>query len=125
MIHEFKQIIENACNIDTIMSVSTLPAGGRITNVEMFQQTWPSTALGFPGCGGDAMTTAFTTVVHVSHNGAIGVSSIDGTEVKVNEYYVVFFDGRCAYTIFQPTERFHSDLIKHQMADCEKAKTLY
>ena len=125
MINEFKQIIENACNIETILTATVLPAGGRISSVEMFQQTWPSTALGFPGCGGDAMTTAFTTVVHIQHYGAVGISSVDGTEVKVDEYYVVFVDGRCAYTIFEPTERFFADLAKHQMADCEKAKTLY
>ena len=29
----------------------------------LFEQMWPSTALGFPGCGGSAMTRAWTFVL--------------------------------------------------------------
>ena len=32
----------------------------------VFPQTWSSTALGFDGCGGQAITEAYTTIVEMS-----------------------------------------------------------
>ena len=49
--------------------------------IHHFIQTWPSTALGFGGMGGSAMTSAYTTVVICKNNAAI------------------YFDGRLAYVI--------------------------
>lgn len=124
MIDEFKQLIENACSIEMKLA-NSVQQGISINSIEIFQQTWPSTALGFPGCGGDAMTTAFTTVIHMHKDKGVKCKKDDGEEIILTEYYLVFFGSRYAYCVYSPTERFYSDLIKHQMADCEKAKTLY
>ena len=124
MIDEFKQLIENACSIEMQLT-NSVQQGISIDSIEIFQQTWPSTALGFPGCGGDAMTTAFTTVIHMHNDKGVKCKKDNGEEISITEYYLVFFGSRCAYSVYSPTECFYSDLIKHQMADCEKAKTLY
>lgn len=50
-------------------------------DITMFSQMWGSTALGFGGMGGAAMTEAYTVVITSQNNAA------------------VFFDGRHAYTL--------------------------
>ena len=65
----------------------------------MFDQTWGSTALGFGGMGGSAMTTA-TTYVFVPE--------------KYETAYV-YFGGRFAYQC-DINDRFREDLRKHKMA---------
>ena len=72
--------------------------------VVMFLQTWGSTALGFGGIGGAAMTSAYTVVVL----GPAGDA-------------VVYFAGRLAYKIERPTEKFHADLSARNMAECGKS----
>lgn len=67
--------------------------------VEVFPQTWGSTALGFGGIGGQAMTSAYTTVVSDYHEG----------------WYGVFFGERLAYLIRNPNRMFFDDLCKRQM----------
>lgn len=62
--------------------------------VEVFSQTWGSTALGFGGIGGAAMTQAYTTL-------------IVGPENTV----LIYFAGVYAYTI--PQEKYH--LFKDHM----------
>jgi hypothetical protein len=76
--------------------------------VVMFPQTWGSTALGYGGIGGSAMTTAYTVVV--SYNG----------------YYCVYFgsSGRLAYTVDRirngsdGCQRFIEDMYQQNVADC-------
>ena len=66
----------------------------------MFPQTWGSTALGFGGIGGQAMTSAYTVVVaDIQHN-----------------YYGVFFGERLAYLITTPNDVFFEDLRRGNMA---------
>lgn len=65
-----------------------------------FDQTWGSTALGFGGCGGAAMTTARTFILIPT----------TGDEVAY-----VYFGGRYAYTC-KVNERFREDLRNHRMA---------
>lgn len=66
----------------------------------MFEQTWGSTALGFGGIGGSAMTSA-TTYVFIP--------------AKLNQAYV-YFGGTLAYVINNPNERFREDLRNRRMA---------
>lgn len=67
----------------------------------MFPQIWGSTSLGFSGLGGQAMTTAYTTVVCEEYAG----------------YYGVFFHERLAYIIKNPNDKFFDDLHKMKMSD--------
>ena len=75
--------------------------------VYMFPQTWSSTALGFIGWGGRAITTAHTTVI---------------CERSLN-YYGVFFDEELAYIIKNPNDKFFDDLRKMQMSDVAHSGT--
>lgn len=71
-------------------------------NVIQFDQTWGSTALGFGGIGGAAMTTAPTTVVYL------------------RSHYAVYFAGRHAYTISHPSDEFFDDLKNRDMVSVDK-----
>lgn len=67
--------------------------------MHMFPQTWGDTSLGFGGIGGQAMTTAYTTVVIDNTSGWCGV----------------FFNERLAYVIHNPNEKFFEDLRNGNM----------
>lgn len=56
----------------------------------MFSQTWGSTALGFGGIGGSAITPAYTVIVANVHS----------------REFCVYFGGRFAYKVKKPTEDF-------------------
>jgi hypothetical protein len=73
----------------------------------MFPQTWGSTALGFGGIGGAAMTTAYTVVVE-----CMGA-------------YAVYFGGHHAYTITQPNDQFFEDVAKQRMSAVRGAQKAY
>jgi hypothetical protein len=83
--------------------------------VDMFQQTWGSTALGYGGMGGAAITTAYTIVVIYQHR----------------HFCVYFGSGNLAYYVdlnklSRPgCDAFMSDLKDHVMADVRKASTRY
>ena len=64
-----------------------------------FDQLWGSTALGFDGFGGSAMTTATTYVL---------------VPVGVNQKCFVYFAGRFAYSA-DLSEAFKEDLRNHNM----------
>lgn len=85
-----------------INSVKSIKPDYRYPELElkMFSQIWGSTALGFNGIGGQAMTSAYTVVVMDYHEGI----------------YSVFFGERLAYTIFNPNDEFFNDLKKEKMA---------
>lgn len=72
--------------------------------MNMFPQTWGSTALGFGGIGGQAMTTAYTTVVEDYNSGWVGV----------------FFGERLAYKIKNPNRRFYDDIANGKMVEVAK-----
>lgn len=65
----------------------------------MFPQTWGDTSLGFGGMGGQAITSAYTTVIVEDCAGWCGV----------------FFGERLAYTILNPNQTFYDDLHNGQM----------
>lgn len=70
----------------------------------MFKQTWGSTALGFGGIGGCAMTSAYTTVVLDNYTGWCGV----------------FFGEVLAYKIKNPNQKFYEDMRNGQMVEVAK-----
>lgn len=76
-------------------------------DVHMFPQTWGSTALGFGGIGGAAMTTAYTVIVRGPQGD-----------------YAVYFSGRLAYHIENPERRFFEDIAKGQM-ECVRGSVVY
>jgi hypothetical protein len=67
--------------------------------IAMFSQTWGSTALGFGGIGGAAMTSAYTIVLRC------------GTECAV------YFGGMHAYTVDHPNDLFYEDISKRWMRE--------
>ena len=68
--------------------------------IHIFEQTWGSTALGFGGMGGQAMTDARTYVF---------------IPVTANQKCFVYFAGRFAYAV-PYSETFIKDVINEQMA---------
>jgi hypothetical protein len=76
--------------------------------VTLFQQTWGSTALGFGGIGGQAITSADTVVVEGPQGDAC-----------------VYFGGQFAYHVKRPNERFRGDMAVHRMAEVRGATARY
>jgi hypothetical protein len=72
-------------------------------DVIQFPQTWGSTALGFGGMGGAAMTKAYTTVIICRENAA------------------VFFAGRHCYSVDNINDVFKEDLKRKCMRSLKEA----
>jgi hypothetical protein len=66
----------------------------------MFTQTWGSTALGFGGIGGSAMTTAYVVVL----------------QSRLTGEYLVYFGSRFAYKLVRPNSKFFEDIAASDMA---------
>ena len=79
--------------------------GTRECNVYSFPQMWGSTATGFGGMGGCAMTNAQTTVV-----------------TGPNQDAVVYFGQHFAYHIILPNQKFHDDMSHKQMNSVKLSK---
>ena len=89
-----------------------------------FNQVWGSTALGFGGCGGSAMTHAYTTVVDVYFSSRS--STVTNTIQELPELHGVYFDGKFAYMIGgKPSEKFFEDVKNHNMTDVMTANERY
>ena len=80
-----------------------------LTVHSMFPQTWSSTALGFGGIGGQAITSAYVCVI----------------ESNLIGQYAVYFGGRLAYVITRPNEQFWADVHGHRMVDAKLGKEFY
>ena len=78
------------------------PTEHDIDSVEQFQQTWGSTALGFGGIGGASMTTATTTII------------------RYRNWIVVYFGGRFAYKVQNPSRQMLDDIRNQSMAKVGK-----
>lgn len=78
--------------VNTGKKVSKRPTESEC-NITMFTQVWGSTALGFGGVGGQAITSAYTVVI----GGPCGD-------------FCVYFAGRFAYRIERPNARFLNDI---------------
>jgi hypothetical protein len=83
----------------------------------VFPQTWSSTALGFDGCGGQAITEAYTTVVEMSWDYINKTDDIRGLNLTTSEdrIYAVFFDSKFAYMYLNPSKQFFKNLDKRNM----------
>lgn len=79
-----------------------------LMSVVLFQQMWGSTALGFGGMGGAAMTTADVVIV-------------EGPDMA----RAVYFGCRFAYCILRPNDLFMSDMRNHCMVNVSRAKSRY
>ena len=79
-------------------------------NIIMFEQTWGSTALGFPGVGGSAMTEATTYVL---------------IPKKEADCAHVYFGSRFAYKVNGLTQKFMDDLNNHSIASVMEASSRY
>ena len=77
-------------------------------SVVMFEQCWSSTALGFGGVGGAAMTYAYTTII----TGPMGDAA-------------VYFGGRFAYRVEQQNEHFMHDVADRRMRSVRDAAQAY
>jgi hypothetical protein len=75
----------------------------------MFVQTWGSTALGFGGIGGQAITSAYVCVI----------------ESNLIGQYAVYFGGRLAYVIERPNSQFFTDISGQRMVDARLGKEFY
>lgn len=75
----------------------------------MFPQAWSSTALGFGGVGGQAITSAYTVIIESVH--MLG--------------YCVYFGGRFAYRIERPNDHFFGDVINQRMHGVAGARSSY
>ena len=80
-----------------------------LTVYSMFPQTWSSTALGFGGIGGQAITSAYVCIIESNLVGG----------------YAVYFGGRLAYVIDRPNEKFIEDIERHRMVDANLGKVTY
>ena len=97
----------DAVNNDTVPTITkTRRVYTDEVEVVMFPQTWGSTALGYGGIGGAAMTPAYTVVVSYE-----------------NHMCVYFGHGRLAYRLdynqmsTEGRERWRSDLQAHNLED--------
>jgi hypothetical protein len=80
-----------------------------LTVYSMFPQTWSSTALGFGGIGGQAITSAYVCIIESNLVGG----------------YAVYFGNRFAYLINRPNEKFAEDVERHRMVDARLGKATY
>ena len=80
-----------------------------LTVYSMFVQTWGSTALGFGGIGGQAITSAYVCVI----------------ESNLIGQYAVYFGGRLAYVIERPNPQFFTDIAGQRMVDARLGKDTY
>jgi hypothetical protein len=80
-----------------------------LTVYSMFSQTWGSTALGFGGIGGQAISSAYVCVIESNLVGG----------------YAVYFGGRLAYVIDRPNELFIEHIARQRMVDAKLGKATY
>lgn len=80
-----------------------------LTVCAMFPQTWSSTALGFGGVGGQAITSAYVCII----------------ESNLVGQFAVYFGGRLAYVIERPNDKFWEDRSSQRMVDARLGKTTY
>lgn len=80
-----------------------------LTVAAMFPQTWGSTALGFGGIGGQAITSAYVCVI----------------ESNLLGHAAVYFGGRLAYVIKWPNEVFFEHIANHKMVDAKLGHSTY
>ncbi len=98
---EFTEKLKKAREEDPYRSVDLV--------LHSFPQMWGSAALGFDRIGGQAMTEAYTTVVHE----------------RVTNIYIIFFGEKPCYSLVDPTEEFFEDLKNLRIAGINEARERY
>jgi len=88
---DFKWRLKNYCKENDLSNLKYSDI-----KVTIFEQTWGSTALGFGGIGGQAMTSAYTTVIW---------------DYTIN-IWAVYFGNRMAYIILDPNDLFMENVFK-------------
>ena len=112
-IPDYHAIVNNAIAVCQNTCPEEFPSlHGIQYGIYSFPQTWPSTALGFSGVGGGAMTDAQTTVIRVSWY---------NKENKYREFFAVYFDNTLAYSVRNPSKMFYDDMHSLSMASCSGA----
>lgn len=94
-----------------------------IFKMDTFWQIWGSTALGFDangGCGGQAMTPAYTTVVEMGWY----INENKHWVLSKDMLYAVFFGNEIAYTYINPSGEFYHDL-EHRCMKSQKESYVY
>lgn len=101
-----ERISDNTC-YDGILGVDVerLPNLDEISVVYMFPQMWGSTALGFGGIGGQAITTAYTVILQHDQSST----------------YAVYFSGQFAYKVTRPNDKFFEDATKQCMCSVSES----
>ena len=108
LVYRAKLMLQN--DEDYKAKLAAVPKHRPDFSVIVFPQTWGSTALGFDGdFGGQAITRAYTTVVH---------ESLTGT-------YIVFFGDRPAYKVQDATDQFFTDLSERNLKSTSQAAMCY
>lgn len=107
MNNELKEIIKTILKIDDFIQWEGSLTNKHIDDIINFKQTWGSTALGFGGVGGSAMTDAYTTVLR-----------------RGNTWFV-FFDGRFAYKVNIDDKTFYEDMKNRRLRSVKEAQECY
>lgn len=95
--------------------------------VDVFMQTWSSTATGFnlDGCiCGQAFTDEYTTVIKVRPM-VIELEAKNDFKDKENTIYGVFFGNDLAYLLLNPNEKFYDDLRNRNILSQKEAIKSY
>jgi hypothetical protein len=95
--------------LDTTVEKSRKHSFYDLTVYSMFPQTWGSTALGFGGAGGQAISSAYVCVIESNLVGG----------------YAVYFGGRLAYVIDRPNVLFIEHIARQRMVDAKLGKATY
>ena len=90
-------------------------------DMETFEQVWGSTALGFGGVGGSAMTTAMT-YVFIPKDEVMATICANKTKdaTLTDDYCLVYFGSQFAYTA-PLTGEFWDDVCERNMASVAKS----
>lgn len=92
---------------DSLVTKHKRPTYHETTLTVMFPQTWSSTALGFGGIGGQAITQAYSIVI------------------ECNGEYAVYFGSQFAYLVKGSKQAFFEDIRNMQLASVMHAATRY
>lgn len=114
ILYKAKQILGGSQKfMQKVQSLQKAPYGVMLDyNIDVFPQTWSNTALGFDkdgGVSGQAMTKAYTTIVHEN----------------VTDFYVVFFGENPCYMIDEVTQEFVDDLRSRSLVGQREADKRY
>ena len=99
------QAMVNAFHIISQHIYKFEPVHTQELDIYTFPQIWGSTALGFGGIGGQAMTKALTTVIYNSFD----------------DFGMVFFNGELAYHYKNPSGAFFEDIRLMRMEPCNRS----